>query len=148
MTEQQTQPNNLPNLPTQNEPRQKSKAPEIATQTIEKLNSLSTRITLIEENFNRLNERMGLIEQRILKSGKQTNTEIKTNSEEIKDIKIETEEIKDNLNLIITDLKGSARKEDTEVLKKYIQMWEPMHFLTRKEFKEKIKEIEDKIGRS
>ena len=145
MIEQQPQ-NNLPqqNLAQKNKPNKNSNQmiPQMG-----KINSLSTRITLIEETINRLDERMSLIEQRILKLGKETKIEIKTNSEEIKDINIETEKMKDDLNLIIDDLKGSARKEDIEILKKYIQMWEPMQFLTRKEFKEKIKEIEDKIDR-
>ena len=86
------------------------------------------------------------MEKRILTKEKQTNIEIKTNSAEIKELKLVTEEIKDNINLIISDLKGSARKEDTEILKKYIQMWEPMHFLTRKEFNEKIEKLDRKIG--
>jgi len=118
----------------------------IPPEVIDKLSSLSTRITIIEENLNRLTERIDLIEQRIITRDKQLNIEMKTNLEEINEIKETISTINDNMSLIISDIKGTARKDETETIKKYLEMWEPMQFLTRKEFKEKIDEIERKIG--
>ncbi len=76
----------------------------------------------------------------MLSRNKQITTEIKTINLEINEIKKEIIEIKDRILLIIKELQMCAKREEVKILDKYINLWEPVNFVTRNEVKDIIKE--------
>jgi len=59
---------------------------------------------------------------------------------DINELKKEVNEIKDKVLEIIKELQSGANKSDVDVLRKYIEMWEPMNFVTHNEVQEIIDE--------
>ena len=59
---------------------------------------------------------------------------------EITELKRSIEEIKEKIELIIREIPNLAAKDELDVLKKYIQMWEPLNFVTRDELDKRLKE--------
>jgi hypothetical protein len=72
-------------------------------------------------------------------------TEIKTINSDIIELKKEIEGIKNKMDLIVNELKNFASKDEFEVIKKYIEFWEPLNFVTRNEVG---KIIEEKLGKN
>ena len=63
---------------------------------------------------------------------------------EIEELRKEMNDARDEIKLIENELKDCARKEDVEVLQHYIQMWQPVDFVTQNELKKVIhNEVKD-----
>ncbi|MBW2981774.1 hypothetical protein KY343_02730 [Candidatus Woesearchaeota archaeon] len=112
---------------------------------LEQVNSVGRRLRLLESRYTDLNRRAQVTETNMLNERKRFITEIKTTNSDIIELKKELEGIKNNMDLVINELKNFASKDDFAVLKKYIEFWEPVNFVTRNEV-EKI--IEEKFQKS
>jgi len=105
------------------------------------LNELIRRLKILEERYTNLQTRSQLTEQNMLSRNRSVATEIKTINLDIHEIKREVEEIKNRILMIIKELQASARKEELKILERYVNMWEPVKFVTHNEVEEVVKEI-------
>jgi len=105
---------------------------------LEQINVVGTRLSLIEDRSTNLTRRVQVTDDSILKLKKRINDEIKTINSDIVEIKRTTEELTNKIDLIIKELKTRAGKEDVEAVRKYIEMWEPLNFVTREEVEKLI----------
>jgi len=48
--------------------------------------------------------------------------------------------IEDRILMIVKELKLTARKEDIAVMKKYVELWNPMRFATKEQVENIVKE--------
>jgi len=112
---------------------------------LEQINSLGRRLRLLESRHTDLNRKMQVTETNMLNERKRFITETKTLNSDIIEVKKDIEGVKNKMDLIVNDLKNFAAKDEIETLKKYIEFWEPVNFVTRNEV-EKI--IEEKLGKS
>ena len=109
--------------------------------TPNQLNELIRRLKKLEERYTNLQTRSQLTEQNMLSRNRSVATEIKTINLDIHEIKREVEEIKNRILMIIKELQASARKEELKILERYVNMWEPVKFVTHNEVEEVVKEI-------
>ena len=109
--------------------------------TPNQLNELIRRLKILEERYTNLQTRSQLTEQNMLSRNRSFATEIKTIISDIHEIKREVEEIKNRILMIIKELQASARKEELKILERYVNMWEPVKFVTHNEVEEVVKEI-------
>lgn len=105
---------------------------------------VSRRIKVLEEGMNNLRKKVLVNEQNDLNRYKKILTEEKATLDEVNELKQEIENINRLIKEVISELRSGARREDVEVLKKYIDMWNPINFVTE-ETVEKM--IDDKIGK-
>jgi len=105
------------------------------------LADMSRRLRTIEERYANMQGRIQLIEHNMVSHYRYTNTEIKTQTSEITEVKKELHELKDRLLMMIREMEASAKKEDVKVLERYLNMWEPLNFVTRNEVNDIIREI-------
>ncbi|NOZ80590.1 MAG: hypothetical protein GXP63_02860 [DPANN group archaeon] len=110
------------------------------------LASLSSRIRIIEERYDNLRRKTQVTDQNMLMNHRKALNETKILHDNVTEIKREIMEIKDKIRMIIKDLNDSARKEDILVLQKYINLWEPVNFVTRNEVKTLIHEELESLG--
>lgn len=106
---------------------------------------ISRRIKVMEEGVSNLRKKILVNEQNDLIRHKKTLLEEKTTLEEIKDVKKEIESIKITIKELISELKNSARKSDVDVFKRYIDMWNPINFVTENTVEKIIDEKLEKI---
>ena len=52
-------------------------------------------------------------------------------------------DIKEKIRLIVKELKLTAKSEDVKVVEKYLDLWEPVEFITRSEAKKMIERAID-----
>ena len=107
-------------------------------------NELNTRIRILEGKYNLTRERMLLINQNMVDHYKTLNDEIRIIKKDLKEIKETMETIKDTNRNMIKEMSFFARKEQRKVLEKYINMWNPLNFVTKEEVLELINKKGDK----
>ena len=95
-----------------------------------RMNELNARLKMNEERFSELRKKMQFIEQSFLKHQKKLIRELKVINSDIEEDKKGITELKSKINLIIKELQLSASREDVEVLKKYLELWQPVKFVT------------------
>lgn len=120
-------------------------APEI-TGIIEQINGLAARIRVSEERFNELRKKVLFIEQNMLANHRKALGEIKESNEEIDELRHKVAEIEDRVITVIKELRLTARKSDMDVMKRYIELWDPVKFVTA-DYAEKIARdvVEEKL---
>ena len=88
-----------------------------------------------------MRSKVQLIEQNMLSKNRNFYTEIKTLNLEFTDTKKEIEDIRDKMSVLLKEMEGFSRKEDVDVLRKYIDFWNPITFVTKNEIEEVVRDI-------
>ncbi|MFH1053604.1 MAG: hypothetical protein V1740_04285 [Candidatus Woesearchaeota archaeon] len=111
------------------------------------LNNVSLRLRVLEERYTNIRRKTQVIEQNMLNAHKQIKEEIKMNGSDMTDMKREIIDIKNKIRQIVLELKNCALKEDLSVLRKYVEMWEPINFITQNQAEKMIQEaIDEQLG--
>ena len=99
----------------------------------------SERVRILESRYNLMRERLLLINQNMIDEYKKISEDIKIIESELKELKKDMFEIKEVLHKIVYELQFFAKKDTLKVLEKYINMWNPLSFVTEEEVLNLIK---------
>ncbi len=111
------------------------------------------RLRTIEGKYNLLRDRMLLINNNMIDQYKKSIVETRTINEDIRDIKSDIFKIKETMKHLLEELELFARKEEVKVLEKYINIWNPIKFVTEDQLnialgkKQIQKEEHKKVGK-
>lgn len=108
------------------------------------LTVINTRLRVSEERYTDLRRKLQLIEQNILAHQKKSQSDLKTIQSDVLEVKRAMKEMQERLIMTIKELQLTARKEDVDVMKRYVEMWNPVTFATVEQV-EKI--IDEKMGK-
>ncbi len=106
----------------------------------QELESTINRLRVLEERYTNIQTELRVTEENMIKRNKKLTTDVKTLTLDINELRKEIDEIKDRVLMAIKELQGMAKKEEVRVMQRYIEMWEPMNFVTRNEINEIIDE--------
>lgn len=98
------------------------------------------RLRMIENRYDNMRRKLQFLEQNMLEQHKKLNTELKTTNMDVVEIKRGFLELQNRMRMLIKEVQLRADKEDVEVIKKYLDFWEPVKFVTR----EQVEEILDR----
>lgn len=87
----------------------------------------------LETKVNNLLREVDLIKNDFIKKSNNYRKEIKSLSEELLEVKHAQEKTSQKMELMIKELKRTAGLEEVETLKKYIEFWNPLTFVTQKD---------------
>ena len=108
------------------------------------INSISRRLKLLEEGITNLRRFFHVTEENIISKNKHYSAELKTISSDIMEMRKEMQDVKDKVMLVIRELQSVARKEEVKVLEKYINLWNPVKFVSQNEIEDIINEVLDR----
>ena len=106
--------------------------------------NLSRRVRILEERNTNMQNRMEIIEQNMLSRHKHVTTELKTMLFELSELNKEVNELKNKMLLFVKELQMTAKKEEIGILKKYIDLWEPVNFVTHGEVEDLVQQAVQK----
>ena len=95
------------------------------------LNNVSRRLMVLEERYTSIRKKTQVTDQNMLNNNKKVMTEIQTIHSEMDDIKKQITDIIDKMKIIVRELKECAKSQEVAVLQKYINLWQPINFITR-----------------
>ena len=122
------------------QPQEMAEASNVTTD----INTLSRRLRLLEEGFTNLRRFFQVTEENVIAKNKHFSVEIKTLTSDINEIRKEIQDLREKLMLVIRELQTVARKEEVKVLEKYINLWNPIKFVTQNEVEQIIDEVLEK----
>jgi len=102
------------------------------------------RLRTLEGRYNLLRDRVLVVNNNLIEQYKKTVTEVKSVNDDIKEIKSDLFKIKEAMRHLLSELELFAKKDDVKYLEKYINLWDPMKLVTRKELEQAIEEIKKK----
>lgn len=108
------------------------------------INNMSRRLRLLEESFTNIRRTLQVTEENMLQKNKNFAVEIKTINSEIREIRNEIADINDKLLMIAQELKSAAKYDEVKILEKYINLWNPVKFVTQNEVMEIVNEALNK----
>jgi hypothetical protein len=108
-------------------------------------NDISRRLRVIEEKFNNLDRKVKLNEENGVLNFKKATASIASFQDDVIDFRKHIKLDEERTELIIRELKMSAKKEDLAVLQRYIEFWDPVKFATHTEIEKVIQEKIDEI---
>lgn len=139
------------NSPVQNPPEKKgglfssSSKPKVddkkeMTEMFNQVNNLSRRVRMVEERQSSIRTKAQIVEANMVDTDKKLMSEIKSTNEEIRTLKHELNDLRGDIKLIIKELQSCSKKEDVKVLEKYINIWEPVNFVTQDQVVNMVKD--------
>jgi hypothetical protein len=122
--------------------------PEMLDKLSKNVNSIGANLRIMEERYSLMRSKSQLSEQNMIDLEKGMNKDMKSLGDELTDLKHEINDLMDKLRLISDELKNLVNKDDFKVVEKYVDMWQPMNFVTKNELTrmidEKLKELTQK----
>lgn len=112
----------------------------VETQGDQTVVEIVNRIRVLESKYSQLGERVLVINQNMIGGYKNAMKEIRAVEENIKDIKTDINKIKSILKHLTEEASDFAKKDSLKVLEKYINLWNPLNFVTETDVKRIIKE--------
>ncbi|MDP7180939.1 MAG: hypothetical protein QF486_05930 [Candidatus Woesearchaeota archaeon] len=109
--------------------KEEVKPPEPANSQ-EVINSMGARIRLSEERMMEIRRKVTLVETNSLKHTKKSSGDFKLIMDEITEMKQTMRNIEDRIVTIIKELQLTPKKEDVDLVKKYMEYFNPVKFVT------------------
>lgn len=97
----------------------------------------------LESKVNNLLREVDILKNDFINRANKLNKDFKTLSDDLMEVRHEQEKINQKMVLIINELKQTAGKEEVDTLKRYLEYWNPLNFVTQKDLE---KAIESKIA--
>ncbi len=107
---------------------------------------LGSRLRTTEGKYNLLRDRVLLINQNMIEEWKKVSSELHILNDEIKEVKVDLYRIKETMKHLLQEIERYARKEDVKVLEKYINLWNPMKFMTETDVKKMLEQAQENDG--
>src|SRR3990167_1943306 len=102
------------------------------------------RLRLLESRYNAVRDRVLITNQNMISGYKKIHEEIRELETDLREIKTDMFEIKNSIKKIAEELRFFAKKEQVKVLEKYIDLWNPLKFVTEEELRRVLEERGDK----
>ncbi|MBI2141499.1 hypothetical protein HYU16_03690 [Candidatus Woesearchaeota archaeon] len=91
------------------------------------------RLRALEERYSTIERRSQVTEENMLSSDRKIRAEVKMLNSEASEIKGQIADLTEKIKSLIRELQGFARVEDVDVIKKYLNLIEPLGFVTQNE---------------
>ena len=124
-------------------PKAPPPAPDVSGMT-EKLNAMAARLRVGEERNSEIRKKLLVVEQNMLSNHKRAITEIKALQSDILEMKRTMHAVEDKIITVIKEIRLMAPREDVDVLKRYIDLWNPVNFVSQDQV---LKMIDEKLGK-
>ncbi len=115
--------------------------PAFGTDITDQIRNVSRRLRILEERSANQRKNMQVLEHSMLGDNKKVQSQVRTLQTDFDDLKKQIYEMKQNFDLLTAELSETAKREDIIVLEKYINLWEPLNFVTRNEVEKIIQFI-------
>ena len=110
------------------------------------LSDIVNRIRSLESKYNTLAERLLVVNQNMISQFKKNSTEFTLINSEIKKVNSEIFKSREIIQDLSKEMQFFATKENIKVLEKYINLWDPMKFVTGTDLELALKKLKDESG--
>lgn len=108
------------------------------------LSEIAGGMRILEDRYYNLRKKTQLTDQALIEAQRRFAKEKRILSEALVETRMKLHDLIEDIKLMKSELDDAAKNKDMITIKKYLDMWEPMEFVTRKEVEELLDDIKDK----
>ena len=109
------------------------------------ISDLDRRLRVLEERYGNLRKKIQLTDQNSIDAERSFGKELRSFNDEILELKRNIADFGDKILEFDSEMENTAQKTDLKVVEKYLALWSPGMFVTRKELREYLKSKNIKI---
>jgi predicted nucleic acid-binding Zn-ribbon protein len=109
------------------------------------ISDLDRRLRMLEERYGNLRKKLQLTDTNMIESERSFGKELKGFNEEILELKRTVADFDEKVVIFSGEMDSAAQKTDMKVIEKYLSIWDPNTFVTRKELREYLKSKKIKL---
>jgi hypothetical protein len=100
--------------------------------------AMATRVKLAEERYANLSKRNQLTEASLLAFEREMKADLRAITRQSVELRRHLTDINAKVDAMLGELKGVVKKPELSVVERYVDLWQPMQFITREEAKRLI----------
>ena len=100
------------------------------------ISDLDRRLRVLEERYSNLRKKIQLTDENLVDGERTFSREIKSFNDSLIDLRKSTIDFNDKITVFESELSRTAKKSDVKIIEKYLALWNPTMFVTRKELKD------------
>lgn len=101
----------------------------------EQLVDVSSRLKLIEQRVDNLRSHLELTDNSLVEKHKSVISEMRDIEDSTRSLRADIDMLKDLTERLAKRMEALASREEVKVLQRYVEMWQPLQFVTRAEVK-------------
>lgn len=134
-------------LPRAPRPPSAMKAGEqLQSQIHGRLSDVGARVRLVEQQLQTIRNHLEVIDTSVIEKHKALVSEIKKAEDDMRELRADMDKIKDLSERLAKRLEAFATKEEVKVLERYVNMWQPMNYMSKPETEKLVKNILKQSG--
>ena len=110
------------------------------------LKSLTTRLRSLEEKYKNMRAGLQTNEKNSLDESKKVKAEIQDTNQQVYEMRKNFKDVKEKMDIIIKELGLTAKKENVESIQKYLDLWNPVNFVSQNEIMPVVKRALTDLG--
>jgi len=105
------------------------------------VNNMGASLRILEERFSLMRNKTQVTEESMIELQKGLSKDLKLLNDDITELKHELKDILDKMRLIDAEMKNLTKKDELKILERYLDMWQPMNFITRAELDRLLEDL-------
>jgi hypothetical protein len=122
------------------QPHKSAPSPEIHS-LIQEVRQIDRRLRMLEERYTNVIRKTQVTDQNMLQSHKKIHVEMKAAESEVTELHRKINVLQETVGLAIQEIKDCARKQEIDVLKKYLELWQPVKFVTQNQVERIVEDV-------
>ena len=114
-------------------------------QIMEEVSQIHRRLKLLETTISNMRSKLQNLENNEVETSRDSRRDIKTLEEENDELKSSLRELKEHMRLMMHELQDSAKAQDVKVIKGYLDLWNPVNFVTQNQSRKIAKDVFDSM---
>ena len=103
--------------------------------------SIATRLKLAEERYSNLLKRNQLNESTLLDTERELRADLNAITEKTVELRRQVADINTKVDAILGEVSSVVQKHEFSVVERYLDLWQPMQWVTREEAKRIAQEV-------
>lgn len=116
-------------------------------QMMSEVNTVSRRLRMLEERLSNMSKKIEVIEGSLLEIQKKLKLEIKSTNNQFMEQAKQISSTKNDVLTLVKEMGLLAKKEDVDVLTRYIDQWNPIQFVTLEVLEKHIEAVKKEFAK-
>ena len=110
---------------------------------LEEISQVNRRLKLVETSLRTMRSKVDSIERNQIENNKDNRRDIKTLEQENDELHSTLREIKQNMKIMAVEMQGAAKSEEVKVIQNYLDLWNPVKFVSPTQAKKLASDVFD-----
>lgn len=114
---------------------------ELKSKLEEQTGDIASRLRVVEQRIDNLRSHLELIDSSLIEKHKAVISDIRDGQDSMRTLRADIDFVKELAGRLAKRLEDLASREEVKVLQRYVELWQPLQFVTRSEVKTLVQNI-------